>query len=191
MGVLHARRRRDRTARRAPTAYRPATGQATFETEVPAWEAWDAARLPDLRLVALDGDAVIGWTALSGVSERCVYSGVAEESVYVAGGSRGRGVGQALLEELIRRSELAGIWTIQTGIFQENDTSVRLHERVGFRAQLDDACPVVPGKRYVNWNLPDPKNQPLEAVRAIRDEIASRIDSLVEELDSEPAGPPR
>ena len=123
------------TGRRSPrsTAKGLATGNATFETEIPAWEAWDASHLAELRLVAvLDGE-VVGWTALSPVSERCVYAGVAEESVYVAAAARGRGVGRALLEELIRRSEEAGIWTIQTGIFPENEASLRLHERVGFR----------------------------------------------------------
>jgi L-amino acid N-acyltransferase YncA len=110
-----------------------ATGDATFETEIPAWERWDAAHLADHRLVALDDGEVVGWTALSPVSERCVYAGVAEESVYVADAARGRGVGRALLEELIRRSEEAGIWTIQTGVFPENEVSLRLHERVGFR----------------------------------------------------------
>lgn len=110
-----------------------ATGHATFETEVPAWEAWDAAHLPKLRLVALLDDRVVGWSALSPVSGRCVYDGVVEESVYVAEEARGQGVGKALLEELIARSELAGIWTIQTGIFPENTASLALHERVGFR----------------------------------------------------------
>ena len=110
-----------------------ATGHATFETEVPAWEAWDAAHLDELRLVALDDGEVAGWTALSPVSGRCVYAGVAEESVYVAEVARGQGVGKALLEELIRRSEQAGIWTIQTGIFPENTVSLALHEKVGFR----------------------------------------------------------
>jgi L-amino acid N-acyltransferase YncA len=110
-----------------------ATGHATFETEVPGWERWDASHLADHRLVALSGDAVVGWAALSPVSDRCVYGGVAEESVYVASDAHGRGVGRALLEALIERSEAAGIWTIQTGIFPENEASVRLHERVGFR----------------------------------------------------------
>jgi L-amino acid N-acyltransferase YncA len=110
-----------------------ATGHATFETEVPSWERWDASHLADHRLVALSGDEVVGWAALSPVSGRCVYGGVAEESVYVAEEARGGGVGRALLEALIARSEAAGIWTIQTGIFPENEASVRLHERVGFR----------------------------------------------------------
>jgi L-amino acid N-acyltransferase YncA len=83
--------------------------------------------------VALSDGEAVGWAALSPVSERCVYGGVAEESVYVAADARGRGIGQMLLEELIHRSEQAGIWTIQTGVFPENEVSLRLHERVGFR----------------------------------------------------------
>jgi phosphinothricin acetyltransferase len=110
-----------------------ATGNATFETEVPAWEAWDAAHLPELRLVAIDEGEVVGWAAMSPVSGRCVYAGVVESSVYVSESARGRGVGRALMDELIRRSEGAGMWTIQTGIFPENTASLALHERVGFR----------------------------------------------------------
>ncbi len=110
-----------------------ATGNATFETEVPAWEAWDAAHLPELRLVAIDDGEVVGWAAMSPVSGRCVYAGVVESSVYISESARGRGVGRALMEELIRRSEGAGMWTIQTGIFPENTASLALHERVGFR----------------------------------------------------------
>jgi phosphinothricin acetyltransferase len=110
-----------------------ATGDATFETDVPPWDVWDAAHLPSLRLVAEDAGEVIGWTALSPVSERCCYAGVAEESVYVTARARGRGLGRALLTQLVERSEEAGIWTIQTGIFPENEASLRLHERCGFR----------------------------------------------------------
>jgi L-amino acid N-acyltransferase YncA len=110
-----------------------ATGDATFETAVPSWEVWDAAHLADLRLVGLRDGEVVGWTALSPVSERCVYAGVAEESVYVAEQARGQGVGRSLLEELIRCADAAGIWTIQTGIFPENTGSLRLHDHVGFR----------------------------------------------------------
>ncbi|HEY4345984.1 MAG TPA: GNAT family N-acetyltransferase [Gaiellaceae bacterium] len=113
-----------------------ATGNATFETEVPAWEDWDAGHVPALRLVAVgsDGDEeLLGWAALSPVSDRCVYTGVAESSVYIASAARGRGVGTALMEELIRRSELAGLWTLQTGIFPENEASLALHRSVGFR----------------------------------------------------------
>ncbi len=110
-----------------------ATGNATFETEVPSWERWDASHLPDQRLVVLRAGELVGWAALSPVSDRCVYGGVAEESVYVAEEARGQGVGRALLEALVESSEAAGIWTIETGIFPENEASVRLHERVGFR----------------------------------------------------------
>lgn len=110
-----------------------ATGVATFETTAPSWKTWDSEHLDDLRVVALDRDAVVGWAALSAVSDRCVYGGVTEDSVYVAASSRGRGVGRRLLEELIARSEAAGIWTIQAGIFPENEASLRLHESVGFR----------------------------------------------------------
>ncbi len=110
-----------------------ASGNATFETEVPGWESWDRAHLPELRLVALARGEPTGWAALSPVSGRCVYAGVVESSVYVAAQARGQGVGRELMEELIRRAEAAGIWTIQTGIFPENEASLALHERVGFR----------------------------------------------------------
>jgi L-amino acid N-acyltransferase YncA len=109
-----------------------ATGNATFETEVPNWEAWDAAHLANHRFVALDGDRVAGWVAISPVSDRCVYGGVVENSVYVSREDQGRGIGRALLQRLIDTTEAAGIWTIQTGIFPENEASIRLHERVGF-----------------------------------------------------------
>jgi len=109
------------------------TGNATFETEVPAWKEWDASHLRDHRLVALrDGD-VVGWVALAPVSERCVYAGVAETSVYVAAAAQGRGIGRALLEAVVASSEAAGIWTLQAGIFPENGASLRLHEQAGFR----------------------------------------------------------
>lgn len=109
------------------------TGQASFETSVPEYEQWDAGHLPEPRLVAqLDG-TLVGWGALSPVSDRCVYGGVAEDSVYVAPELGGRGIGRLLLSELVRRAEEAGIWTIQAGIFPENAASVALHERCGFR----------------------------------------------------------
>ena len=110
-----------------------ATGNATFETEVPTWEAWDADHLPDQRLVATDGDGVIGWVALTPVSSRCAYAGVAGESVYVDPAAQGRGVGRALLEAVIASSEASGIWTIETGIFPENGASLALHAACGFR----------------------------------------------------------
>jgi L-amino acid N-acyltransferase YncA len=122
-----------------------ATRQATFETEAPAWEAWDAAHLAGPRLVAEEGGEVLGWAALSPVSRRPCYAGVAEESVYVAENARGRGVGKALLVRLCGEAEAVGIWTIQTSIFPENVASIELHKRCGFRvvgtrdriAQLD------------------------------------------------------
>ena len=105
----------------------------TFEDAVPSWEAWDGAHLPRHRLVAEEAARVLGWAALSRVSERCCYRGVAENSIYMAEEARGRGVGQALLERLVADAEADGIWTIQTGIFPENELSIRLHERCGFR----------------------------------------------------------
>ena len=110
-----------------------ATGSATFETSAPSWQAWDRSHLAGQRVVAMKEGRVLGWAALSSVSERCVYGGVTEVSVYVAASVRGRGIGRLLLEALIRRSELDGIWTIQAGIFPENAASIRLHESVGFR----------------------------------------------------------
>jgi phosphinothricin acetyltransferase len=110
-----------------------ATGDATFETDVPSWEHWDAAHLPAHRFVAVAGGRVAGWVAVSAVSDRCVYGGVVENSVYVAAEARGRGVGRALLAALVASTEAAGVWTIQTGIFPENTASLRVHERVGFR----------------------------------------------------------
>ena len=111
-----------------------ATGDATFETEAPDWERWDATHLRACRLVALaEGTRVAGWAALSPVSARKVYAGVAEVSVYVGAAFRGRGVGRALLETLVRESESEGIWTLQAGIFPENVASVELHRSCGFR----------------------------------------------------------
>ena len=109
-----------------------ATRNATFETEVPAWEAWDSSHLADHRFVALREGEVVGWAAASAVSGRCCYSGVVENSVYVAEAARGQGVGRRLLEELIASTETAGIWTIQAGMFPENEGSIRLHGAVGF-----------------------------------------------------------
>jgi phosphinothricin acetyltransferase len=110
-----------------------ATGDTTFETEAPTWAAWDASHLAEPRLVARLGGEVVGWAALSPVSDRCCYAGVAENSVYVAERARGQGIGTALLTELVESSERAGIWTLQSGIFPENAASVALHERCGFR----------------------------------------------------------
>ena len=110
-----------------------ATGDATFETAAPSWDAWDAGHLAGHRLVATLGGQVVGWAALAPVSERCAYAGVAEASVYVAAAATGRGVGRALLERLVGGAEAAGIWTVQAGIFPENTASLALHRRCGFR----------------------------------------------------------
>ena len=110
-----------------------ATGHATFETSAPAWEQWDGEHLEACRIIA-DGDGeVLGWAALTKVSGRCVYAGVAEVSVYVAPSARGRGIGRHLLAALVGESERTGLWTLQAGIFPENEASVALHERCGFR----------------------------------------------------------
>ncbi len=111
------------------------TGQASFEVTAPSWEAFDAARLPLHRHVAVSAETgrVLGWVAASPVSSRCVYAGVIEHSVYVAPGHEGRGIGRALLEALTASSEDAGIWTVQSSVFPENTASLRLHERAGFR----------------------------------------------------------
>jgi L-amino acid N-acyltransferase YncA len=108
------------------------SGNATFELEPPSWEAWDEAH-SQIRVVAeLDG-RVVGWAALSPKTSRCCYRGVAESSVYVEAAAQGRGVGRALLADLIARSEAAGIWTLEAGIFPENKASLRLHLGCGFR----------------------------------------------------------
>lgn len=109
-------------------------GNATFETAAPGWEAFDAAKLPAHRLVAADGDGrLLGWAAVSPVSDRCAYAGVVEHSVYVHPDARGRRVGLALLDALLASTEAAGIWTVQSGIFPENEASLALHQRAGFR----------------------------------------------------------
>ncbi len=110
-----------------------ATGQATFETEIPSWAVWDARHRQDCRLVAVAEGVVAGWAALLPVSPRTVYAGVAEVSIYVDPQAQGRGIGGVLLEALIAAAEAAGIWTLQAGIFPENTGSIALHERLGFR----------------------------------------------------------
>jgi L-amino acid N-acyltransferase YncA len=110
-----------------------AGGDATFETEAPGWPEWDAAHRADCRLVARAGSVPIGWAALSPVSRRHAYRGVAEVSVYVAAPARGQGVGKALLQALVTASEGAGIWTLQASIFPENEASMALHLACGFR----------------------------------------------------------
>jgi L-amino acid N-acyltransferase YncA len=110
-----------------------ASGQATFETEAPPWETWDAGHLAFARLAARRDGCLVGWAALSPVSRRACYKGVAEVSVYVTAAARGRGVGHALLEALIVAAENNGIWTLQGGTFPENTVSLRLQARCGFR----------------------------------------------------------
>ncbi len=110
-----------------------ATGFATFESKVPNYEAWDTSHLKGCRFVAEESGQILGWAALSPVSSRCVYGGVAEVSVYIAANARGKGVGKALMLHLIHKSEKEGYWTLQSGIFPENKGSIRLHESVGFR----------------------------------------------------------
>jgi len=110
-----------------------ATRNATFETSAPEWEEWNAAHRADCRIVARRNRAIVGWAALSPVSTRKVYTGIAEVSVYVAGITRGIGVGRLLLTKLIEDSERAGIWTLQAGIFPENNASIALHKLFGFR----------------------------------------------------------
>jgi phosphinothricin acetyltransferase len=109
------------------------TGNATFETEPPVWEKWNASHHQHPRLVVREGDNVVAWAALSPVSARRVYAGVAEVSIYVVANARGRGIGKALLLALIEQSELHGIWTLQAGIFPENVSSIALHKSCGFR----------------------------------------------------------
>ena len=110
-----------------------ATGFATFEQQVPSFGQWDKNHLQTCRLIALKEENIIGWAALSPVSSRCVYGGVAEISVYVGKDSRGMGAGKSLMQKLIEQSETAGIWTLQSGIFPENTQSVILHKKMGFR----------------------------------------------------------
>ena len=110
-----------------------ATGNATFETDAPEWEEWDKSHLRECRFVARKGGRVVGWAALSLISSRCVYAGVAEVSVYVAASTRGEGIGKALLRALTEGSERMGIWTLQAGIFPENLASIALHKACGFR----------------------------------------------------------
>ena len=111
------------------------TGQASFEVTAPAWEEFDAAKLPGHRHVAVDAGTgeILGWAAAIAVSDRCVYAGVVEHSVYVHPGHQRRGIGAALLAALIESTEAAGIWTIQSGVFPENAASLRLHRQAGFR----------------------------------------------------------
>jgi phosphinothricin acetyltransferase len=110
-----------------------ATGNATFQTDAPSWEDWDKSHLSSCRIAAFDNDEMLGWAALTPVSNRCVYAGVAEVSIYIAEQCRGKGTGNILLERLIAESEKEGLWTLQAGIFPENSASIKLHEKFGFR----------------------------------------------------------
>ncbi|MBL7995081.1 N-acetyltransferase [bacterium] len=110
-----------------------AAGNATLETSIPAWELWDASHMKECRLTAKEGREVIGWAALTPVSGRCVYAGVAEVSLYIGETFRGKGAGKLLLKELICSSEKHGIWTMQAGILKENAASIELHKKCGFK----------------------------------------------------------
>lgn len=109
------------------------TGNATFETSVPAWKDWDKSKLKHSRLAAVIGHTVVGWAALSAVSDRCVYGGVAEVSIYVSNAHKGKGIGKALMSKLIEESEANGIWTLQSGMFPENEATIALHQSFDFR----------------------------------------------------------
>lgn len=109
------------------------TGVATFQTEVPTWEDWNKSHIKFCRLVARSGSKVLGWAALSPTSSRCVYSGVSEVSIYISDRYRGQGIGTFLLNNLIKKSEENGFWTLQSGIMKENAASIALHKRCGFR----------------------------------------------------------
>ncbi|RKL65872.1 N-acetyltransferase [Salipaludibacillus neizhouensis] len=110
-----------------------ATGNATFQKDAPSWETWDNGHILECRIVARSEGEILGWAALSPISSRCVYTGVAEVSVYVSQSSKGKGIGSSLLKSLIKISEQNGIWTLQAGIFPENTSSLILHNKHGFR----------------------------------------------------------
>jgi phosphinothricin acetyltransferase len=130
---LRPMRRRDADAVLAIYQAGMDSGNASFEHTAPSWDDFDASKLAEHRFVAVDGDRVLGWVAVSVVSSRCVYAGVVEHSVYVDPAAQGRGVGRRLLEALIASTEAAGIWTIQSGVFPENVASLALHHAAGFR----------------------------------------------------------
>lgn len=131
--IIEAMRPEDWEAVRAIYEAGIATKNATFETTVPVWEQWDAAHLKDCRLVARVNGVVVGWAALSPVSSRCVYAGVAEVSVYVVESAWEQGIGKSLLNALVAESERCGLWTLEAGIFPENTSSIALHRSCGFR----------------------------------------------------------
>lgn len=109
------------------------TGKATFETNVPSWDTWDASHFPFGRIAIMEKDSMSGWAALTPVSNRCVYGGVAEVSVYVGKNYWGKGIGSRLLTALIEISEENQIWTLQSSVFRNNIPSIKLHEKCGFR----------------------------------------------------------
>lgn len=109
------------------------TGMATFETSAPSWESWNENKLLHSRLIAFENNQALGWAAISKVSSRCVYEGVAEVSIYVSENHRGKGIGKILMEQLIKESEANGIWTLQSGMFPENEATIALHKLFGFR----------------------------------------------------------
>lgn len=109
------------------------TGQATFQTEAPEWEAWNNSHLQHSRFVLIENNEVAGWVGLSPVSSRCVYAGVAEVSIYISENYRGKGIGNTLLKRVIQSSEANGIWTLQAEVFPENEASMRLYQQNGFR----------------------------------------------------------
>jgi len=111
-----------------------ATGNATFQSSAPTWDEWNTSHVEKARIIAVDdNDEILGWAALTPVSGRCVYAGVGEVSVYVSANARGKGVGKALLNELIRQSEENGFWTLTAGIFPENEASLKIHRNAGFK----------------------------------------------------------
>ncbi|MFI7658526.1 GNAT family N-acetyltransferase [Micromonospora parva] len=136
MTDITVRALRDEDAERVLAIYQAGldAGNASFEITAPTWSAFDTAKLPDHRFVAVDADdRVLGWIAVAPTSARDVYAGVVEHSVYVDPAAQGRGIARLLLDRLIISTEAAGIWTIQSGVFPENAASLALHERAGFR----------------------------------------------------------
>ena len=131
--VIEEMREADWTSVRAIYQEGIAGGTATFESQVPEWPEWDRGHLRAGRLVARSEGQVVGWAALTPVSDRCAYTGVAEVSIYVTASAREKGIGKALLQALIQTSERAGVWTLQGGIFPENQASLALHKTCGFR----------------------------------------------------------
>lgn len=131
--IIHPMQQEDAEQALAIYAEGIVTGQATFETNAPTWEQWDAGHLAVCRLVARNKETVLGWAALSAVSRRQVYAGVAEVSIYISELARGRGVGNALMAALVQASEANGFWTLQSAVFPENRASISLHLKHGFR----------------------------------------------------------